>query len=329
VLAVSVRPAGYFLFGAVVLLALTWRGRRALVARWALLPLAGFTIVYVTIGLATRGIATQAFTGSILFPHVAYLYAGGGVPPQTERDVLQVLAAFQEDRARQPSWRRLADYERETYQPIQIAVGRAVGRTMPAGAINDALAAMALHAIVTHPVGYARLALRATIRSFSLRTLAAPWFSAAYLRTQYQASQPEIRPFFERFSGRRSDFDPADTGGYSLLNHYPIPQFKIPYSWRWPLQVWTLIVVAASTGLVLAGRARRVVVFTFYLGALLLGGYLHMGLSTAVIDRYAWPLDAFVFPIMLLGAWLAVQPYWRESVAASAQRPASFERTKL
>ena len=85
VVAVSFRPAGYFLFGAIIILAVAWRGRRGLVGRWAVMPLILFTAIYMMIGLAVRGIATQTFTGLVVFPYVAYLYDGGGpISPETE-----------------------------------------------------------------------------------------------------------------------------------------------------------------------------------------------------------------------------------------------------
>ena len=305
VIAVSLRPSGYFLFGGIILLALVWRGRRALVARWAIAPLVLFMAIFVTIGLAARGIATQAFTGIVVFPHVAYLYDGGGdVPPEIERQLLKAIEPFRAERAQRATWSERAEYERANYGPLIRAILDVVKAGLPGRNDNDVTADLALHTIARHPVEYAMLAVRATVHGFFLVALNAPRFTAADLQWFYvNAERPRYRPGLEAQMGTKFAFDPkSDQGKYFLLTHYPIAQIGNLGKWRYPLLAWAGLATLASWAMVLLNRRTNPgVMLTAYASALLIGAYALMGLSTAIISRYGVPLDVLLIVTMVMG----------------------------
>src|SRR5262245_5050841 len=305
VVAVSLRPSGYFLFGGIILLALVWRGRRALVARWAIAPLVLFMAIFVTIGLAARGIATQAFTGIVVFPYVAYLYDGGGdVPPETERQLLKAIEPFRVERAQRATWSERAEYERANYVPVTRAILDVIKADLPDRNDNDVTANLALHTIATHPIEYAKLAVRATVHGFFLVALNAPRFTAADLQWFYvNAERPRYRPSLETQMGTRFAFDPkSDQDKYFLLTRYPIPQIGSLGKWRYALLAWAGLAAIAAWVMVLRGsRTNPAAMFTAYVSALLAGAYVLMGLSTAIISRYGVPLDALLIVTMVVG----------------------------
>jgi hypothetical protein len=305
VIAVSLRPSGYFLFGGIILLTLGWRGRRALVARWAIAPLILFTAIFVTIGLAVRGIATQAFTGIVVFPHVAYLYDGGGdVPPETERQLLKAIEPFRVERGQRIGWSERAEYERANYGPVTRAILDVIKAGLPGRDDNDVTANLARHTIARHPVEYAMLATRATVYGFFLVSLTAPRFTAADLQSLHvNAERPRYRPGLETAMGAKFAFDPkSDHSKYFLLTRYPIPQIGNFGKWRFLLLAWAGLATMASWAMVLLGsRTSPRVVFTAYVSGLLVGAYALMGLSTAIISRYGVPLDALLIVTMVMG----------------------------
>jgi hypothetical protein len=220
VLAISLRPAAYFLFGGTVLLALVWHGHRLLVLQWAILPLVLFMSIYVTIGLATRGVATQTFTGVVVFPWIAYLYDGGGaIPPEAQQQLSKAIEPFREERDKQPNWRQQADYERDNYLRVFHAANEALRKTVREYNNNDVMASLAFHTIVTHPFEYAKLAARAMARGFLSSALGMPRLVPADIRYYYQNAEAErARLDLEKIMQTTFRFDPkSDSSNYFLL----------------------------------------------------------------------------------------------------------------
>jgi hypothetical protein len=89
-----------------------------------------------------------------------------------------------------------------------------------------------------------------------------------------------------------------------------VPQIGNLKGWRYPLLIWTLFLVTASWALLVVSRFNRQVLFTAYAGALLIGAYLQLGLTIAIIDRYALPLDALVIVILAMGVWMICKADW-------------------
>jgi hypothetical protein len=261
--------------------------------------------IFVTIGLAARGIATQAFTGIVVFPHVAYLYDGGGdVPPEIERQLLKAIEPFRAERAQRATWSERAEYERANYGPLIRAILDVVKAGLPGRNDNDVTADLALHTIARHPVEYAMLAVRATVHGFFLVALNAPRFTAADLQWFYvNAERPRYRPGLEAQMGTKFAFDPkSDQGKYFLLTHYPIAQIGNLGKWRYPLLAWAGLATLASWAMVLLNRRTNPgVMLTAYVSALLIGAYALMGLSTAIISRYGVPLDVLLIVTMVMG----------------------------
>ena len=81
---------------------------------------------------------------------------------------------------------------------------------------------------------------------------------------------------------------------------------------------WAIIVVTVCWGLVLFGAPGREVLFTAYTGALVLGAYVQMAMSIAIIDRYAWPLDALIIVTIVMGAWLVFAAARRKRLGRTA-----------
>ena len=60
--------------------------------------------------------------------------------------------------------------------------------------------------------------------------------------------------------------------------------------------------------------------------ALVLGAYVQMAMSIAIIDRYAWPLDALIIVTIVMGAWLVFDAARRKRLGRTAhsENPQSF-----
>jgi hypothetical protein len=254
-----------------------------------------------------------------MFPHVAHLYdGGGGISSETERDLLQALAPFHDDRNRQTDWADLADYERLNYLRIFRASSAALRKTTPAGRENDIMTSLALHTILTHPMEYAQLVVRATVRGFQLKALAAPRFNG--IRYEYEApARVAARRDLEQAMQTRFDFKPAsDYSNYLLMACYPVPQIATLRAGRAFFLPWAIIAVTVCWGLVLFGAPGREVLFTAYTGALVLGAYVQMAMSIAIIDRYAWPPDALIIVSIVMGAWLVFDAARRKRLGRTA-----------
>src|SRR5262249_46742901 len=105
VIAVSVRPAGYFLYASIIAIFLLWHGSRQVIAKWALGPLVALTLALGGGSSLLRGEATQSITGLALFPHVAHLYVGGpdDLPPEQAAAVRRTVEPFAFERASKTS----------------------------------------------------------------------------------------------------------------------------------------------------------------------------------------------------------------------------------
>ena len=105
---IFVRPAGYFVFGVAVFLAVAWRGQFRRVVIWAITPMVILITVGMSVSYLMRGITTQAVGGYSLFPYVAHLLEARFVTPDKMKvatDVEAVTRAYAEKRAAQPDWR--------------------------------------------------------------------------------------------------------------------------------------------------------------------------------------------------------------------------------
>ena len=167
------------------------------------------------------------------------------------------------------------------------------------------------------------LTARATVHGFFLVALDAPRFSPDDLQWFYvNAERPRYRPSLEERMGTRFGFDPkSDYGKYFLLTRYPIPQIGNLGRWRYPLLAWGGLATMASWAMVLLGsRTGPGVMFTAYVSALLVGAYVLMGLSTAIISRYAIPLDALLIVTMVVGTsiWFAGRGHENQHLAGDA-----------
>ena len=241
----------------------------------------------------------------MVFPHVAYLYDGGGdVPPETERQLLKAIEPFRVERAQRATWSERAEYERANYGPVTRAILDVIKAGLPGQNDNDVTASLARHTIARHPVEYVKLAVRATVHGFFLVALNAPRFTAADLQWFYvNAERPRYRPGLEAQMATKFAFDPkSDQDKYFLLTRYPIPQIGNFGKWRFLLLAWAGLATLASWAMVLLGRRTNPgVMLTAYVSVLLIGGYALMGLSTAIISRYGVPLDVLLIVTMVMG----------------------------
>jgi hypothetical protein len=214
------------------------------------------------------------------------------------------LAPFHDDRSRETDWAKLADYERLNYLRIWRASSAALGKTTQAGSTNDIMTSLTLHTILTHPMEYAQLVARATVRGFQLNALAAPRINAARIRYEYESPvRVAARRNLEQAMQTSFDFKPAsDYSNYLLMDRY-VPQIATVRDGRAFFLPWAIIAVTVCWGLVLFGAPGREVLFTAYTGALVLGAYVQMAMSIAIIDRYAWPLDPLIIVTIVMGAW--------------------------
>jgi hypothetical protein len=122
------------------------------------------------------------------------------------------------------------------------------------------------------------------------------------------------------------DFDPkSDHRKYFLLSHYSVPEIGNLGRWRYPLLAWAGLATIASWAMLLLGRGISPgVALTAYVGALLVGAYALMGFSTAIIPRYAVPLDALLIVTMDVATSILVhQPRAGNHLVAARHEPQS------
>jgi hypothetical protein len=331
VLCVTVRPAGYFLYGGVLFLFLIWRGRRLQVLRWGLIPLVAFTAVYMGIGHLMRGTTTQSITGLALFPHVMHLYDGGPrtISPEAAQAVIEVIKPYKEARALAADAESRYTLEGNNFNDMLRKIIDALnqhGELTPAKAVspNAAVFGLALQAIAAHPLGYATVVGENFYTAGRLFALSSYPRSGAQMRLYYE-SFPEAKKMLLERSGARTDFDIArDVGKYDVFSSgYRVPQFGF-YNWRkYALALFLMIALIVFSRVIIGvliapTEIHPKTIFIAYTLALGLGGLLLAALSTVVLNRYVVPLDTYVLISICVGlhrGWQMAVHYCQAALA--------------
>lgn len=311
VLALFVRPAGYFVLGGLFALALGWRGARTQVVIWTLVPSVVLIGVTFALGQAVRGVPAQSIGGLALFPHVVHLYQPGflkNVSDSEEQVIAKAANPYKLERSMALNWIEAQQIEANNFNRISHDIQRGIFEKTGIKSLpyfNEIFMKASLDLIKRDPGGYAETVLQNMYGGFVQFALASvneygPTLRENYLRFLDEVESGLYRQVLE--VKPRPSAEPLDR--YILLSDHPaLPRIRLSSNQR-ALLLLTFIVVALSAGLQLmvAAKASPQAALVAYVAVLAGGGYLLVSLSTVFISRYAVPLDALIITATLVGA---------------------------
>ncbi len=328
VIALTIRPAGYFVLGGIIFLAIFWSGRRLLVLRWAVCPLIVFALTYYGLGLVTRGHADQTNLGANLFGHVAHLYDASlpGLSPDLANTVdTPSMRRYRAERAETSDWLKLQEFEDVEFNRV---LNDFYGELDKSGD-NDregVLLRLSILTIKNHPIGYLETVLQNLYAWFYKLILFTLPDVGARLAGEYQRFWPnieEFRPFFGQ-ANENITLEDVRNGFFLTSATVKIPLFQMPPTAAIIIKIAFAVGGAAASIGFLFGYARAGTQFLAYVFVLTLGGALLVALSTVFIPRYAIPLDPLVIITATVGAWHGLI-----IAAAGARRAARARRHGL
>jgi len=302
VLAVSVRPAGYFLFGGIVFLCVFWSGRRRVALRGALIPLIVLASLYYSIGYVVRGVPDQTNAFANLFPHVVPLVDADS--PGVSADIHPLLkdpaiAEYRAERQQnQGDWRALQRLEQQNFNRILAGADAAIPFAL--------LGPIAKQAILNHPFGYVDIVLQNMYVWISELTFANDPHIGDSLLSDYENYRGDIIRFYSQELKRPLDFDLWELRTIVAKTEGSAPFVSVSRPYRWPLRGVFLLTAVICGALFMVGRAEPLTAFVAYISALAFGGALAVSLSTVFIPRYAIPLDPLIIIVAALGVWLTL-----------------------
>jgi hypothetical protein len=306
---VSVRPAGYFVVGSILLLPIFWSGARRHVLIWACVPLV------VTMGLITiadrlvRGVGGSSNAGYALLPHVAYLNKpnSGYLPPDADSAVMSYVLPYQALRSSGVPWHELQVIEANNFNPLMHSVQ---------DQFRDERAARsaALRLIRSDPFGYVEIVAMNLYMGLWAYTLINVPDHGRLLQQRYatdlvnmQAQYPSIGQSVD------GQYLTDERNHFILRDDYWMPTLILSTTER--NGVLIIYLAAALFSVVRFFRFHRLpptVKLSAYLAVASLGGYLLVALSTVFILRYGVPLGALVLIVVVLellnlSRWLRVR----------------------
>jgi len=326
ILAISVRPAGYFLIGGVLFLLLFWTGQRRMVFQWALCPLIALLIILYGLDLSIPGRANSGNGGANLFPHVARLYdrPPPDLPPEIAAETQgPILKSYQLAQRQTPDWQRRQVLEQLNFNLILREISNRIPQN-PTG--QKLLLDMALYTIEEHPIGYLQTVLDNLTAWYAEYLLINVPDTADVLAHEYdqfwQTGQEfilhyGIPPINVTLGEVKSDY--LLTRSTASIEAFKVPPRLLP----WTRAIYLISGILATAAFLLGYGGPRAS-FLAYVAVLAFGGALLVSVSTVFIKRYAIPLDPLILIVVLLGLWnamAAIRPaiQWMKQRVADAQ----------
>jgi hypothetical protein len=317
---IFVRPAGYFVPGAVLFLALAWRGQFRRLAIRALVPMLVLVMLAMGGGYMIRGIFTQAIDGSALFPHVANLFEAGFVAPG-DRDMAvaieTVTQAYARRLAARPDWRARYRVAVDEFNPLLDAIRDKIReKWVDAGVLpssrreqverfNEELRDLSVTTILHRPLGYLEVLLLNVAGAWDMCIMAPYPPVPTLLLGNFRLTEPTARLVIERTGANLAPYDiDAWIEQYPVLKRQSLPFVDTTSNLLngerpliWGIGVVSLLAVPVT--LFLRRASPSWVAFAF-VGAMLHGSVFLTAAATVFIQRYALPVDAIVIIALLL-----------------------------
>jgi hypothetical protein len=317
---IFVRPAGYFVPGAVLFLALAWRGQFRRVALRALVPMLVLVMLGMGGGYVIRGIGTQAIGGSALFPHVAHLFEARFVAPG-DRDMAAAIETVTQPYARvlaaQPDWRARYRVAVEDFNPLLRAIRNKIREkwvdtgVLPSSGqeqverLDEELRDLSATTILHRPLGYLEVLLLNMAGAWDMCIMIPHPPVPTVLLDNFRLTEQTARSVIERTGANLAPYDMD-----AWLEQYPaLTRQSLPFvdttsnllSGERPL-IWVIgavALLAVPMALFLRRTPPSWVAFAF-VGAMLHGSVFLTAAATVFIQRYALPVDAIVIIALLL-----------------------------
>jgi hypothetical protein len=305
-LAISVRPAGYFLAGGLVLLLVASPYRRIALLKWCVLPFAmGIGLLGAAGTMVHGGGAGGGNLGANLFPHVVSIYSiDSSAASSAVKDALKrtPIPGYQKAVADARSWQERQALEQNNFNEIVRATRLAIIRADPRQNTDKLLHKMALSAIESDPIGYLRIVAENLAAWYGQLLFVNVPSVGLRLSNDYEYGIDLTDQFLRSRGLKHGAFDPSafllrDIGG-------PLIPRKMPQEFIWWLKAVYTVAALAILFAFLFGYRRSATDYLVYVAALAFGAALLVSLSTVFIPRYAIPIDPLVLLVDVLSLWI-------------------------
>lgn len=325
ILAVAIRPVGYFLFGGILFLLLFWSSARKRVFLWLLCPA---VVLFTAYSVSDRALRTgdSAGVGAYdLFTHISAIYQP---PPNLSPALIAatqgpVLKSYQDARRHAASWIDRQMLEQNSCDRINDEVCGRMGSCVTADAA-PALFRLSFYTIMHHPFGYLKIVLENLFVWYKNMILASQPDVGPNLMSDYKYQWPAIEDFLSRYDHR-----PAKLPLEGIEKDWVLTQpsalllaFAVSPDWQSVVKIVFIAVGIFAAIVFVLGYANPSEIFVAYIAALTGGGALLVSLTYVFLMRFAIPLDPLVLIIAIIGTWVALV-----RCAAAMRRIGPFERS--
>jgi len=309
VLAVAIRPVGYFLFGGIVFLLLFWSRQRKAVFFWLLCPAVVLLTAYFVSDRALRAGDSGGVGAYDLFTHISAIYQ----PPPNLSPALvaatqgPVLKSYQDARRHAVSWRDRQIIEQNSCNPINDEVCGRLESCITARAAA-ALFHLSFYTIMHHPFGYLKIVLENLFGWFENMILASQPDVGTNLASDYKYQWPAIEDFLSRYDHRPAKLSPESIENDWTLTRpsAPLLAFAVPSGWQTLIKIVFVAIGIFSVIVFVLGHASSSEILVAYVAALTAGGALLVSLTYVFLLRFAMPLDPLVLITAIVGTWVAL-----------------------
>jgi hypothetical protein len=325
ILAVAIRPVGYFLFGGILFLLLFWSSERKPVFLWLLCPAVVLFAAYSVSDRAFRTGDSGGVGAYDLFTHISAIYQP---PPNLSPALIAatqgpVLKSYQDARRHAASWIDRQMLEQNSCDRINDEVCGRLGSCVTADAAA-ALFHLSFYTIMHHPFGYLKIILENLFSWYENMILASRPDVGPNLVSDYKSQWPAIEYFFSQYYHR-----PGNLSLESIEKDWLLTQpsatllaFAVSSDWQSVIKIVFIAVGIFAAIVFVLGDASPSEIFVAYVAALTAGGALLVSLTYVFLMRFAIPLDALVLITAIVGTWTTLVRY-----AAAIRRIGPFAKS--
>lgn len=316
--ACAVRPAGYFVFAAMiyisVLLVRKTSVRNIAIFLWVPAILALLSVLGGNYYMRSSNSASQV--GRVIFPHVAFLFNASEIEGPNRRFADAVALAwrpYQDEFAAQATWEDRFAFSARNYNPRLLAADQAVDRILDSGGVaatdrfrrlDEAMKEMALATIASKPKQYFELVIGQTIwawKTHMLRPKAGQMAGIAAIKSadDYRQERDQIKSFSLPIDVEDVKLDKISSLPGFIVTTVEKTSSLIGYH-QWIVHLTGVITFIAIVSAIFSKQ--NLLGALGFVGVLIHGAMILTTATTVFIPRYAVPID----PLLLLGFVLSI-----------------------